>query len=212
VIYLHGFASSPRSSKAEAFRRRAAELGVSLEVPDLNPPDFRDLSLTAMAARVEELIAAGDDPVGLVGSSLGGYLAALVGGRSPRVRALVLLAPGVDIHRRWLERLPAERLREWRERGSIPVFHYGLGEERELGYGFFEELAGCPAHPDTGALPVLLYHGRADDVIPLALIEDYARGRARFDLRVVPDGHDLRESTPEIVESALAFLKRHLGE
>jgi len=35
LIYLHGFASGPGSHKAQLFRRRFAERGVRLEVPDL---------------------------------------------------------------------------------------------------------------------------------------------------------------------------------
>ena len=54
----------------------------------------------------------GADPLVLIGSSMGGYLAALYASRASQasqafgrpVAALVLMAPAVDFHRRWAER------------------------------------------------------------------------------------------------------------
>ena len=40
IVYLHGFASSARSSKAVWFAERAREAGVGFVCPDLNLPDF----------------------------------------------------------------------------------------------------------------------------------------------------------------------------
>ena len=45
-IYLHGFASSPQSSKAIYLRDRFAEINLNLEVLDLNQGDFTHLTLT----------------------------------------------------------------------------------------------------------------------------------------------------------------------
>ena len=44
VVYLHGFASSAQSSKAQFFAGKFAELGIPLVTPDLNAPDFGTLS------------------------------------------------------------------------------------------------------------------------------------------------------------------------
>ncbi|MBW8713318.1 MAG: esterase, partial [Acidobacteria bacterium] len=48
VLYLHGFASSPESSKATFLSRKFAERGISMIVPDLNAPDFSTLTVTRM--------------------------------------------------------------------------------------------------------------------------------------------------------------------
>ena len=40
VVYLHGFASGPDSSKAQFFRRKFAERGVAIEIPQLDEGDF----------------------------------------------------------------------------------------------------------------------------------------------------------------------------
>jgi predicted esterase YcpF (UPF0227 family) len=47
VLYLHGFASSPRSTKAEYFGDRLRPYGVELECPDFNLPDFSTLTSRA---------------------------------------------------------------------------------------------------------------------------------------------------------------------
>ena len=75
VVYLHGFASSARSSKAAFFAAKLAERGVTLETPDLNEPDFSTLTVSRMVAQVGEAIDAADGPVALVGSSLGAFVA-----------------------------------------------------------------------------------------------------------------------------------------
>ena len=56
LAYLHGFASGPGSTKAQFFRARLAELGATLEIPDL-APDFTHLTVTGILAIVEAVIA-----------------------------------------------------------------------------------------------------------------------------------------------------------
>ena len=45
VVYLHGFASSPQSSKARFFAGKFAEAGVAFEAPQLDQGEFRSLAL-----------------------------------------------------------------------------------------------------------------------------------------------------------------------
>ena len=40
VIYLHGFASGPSSTKAVYFARKLEALGINTTIPDLNWPEF----------------------------------------------------------------------------------------------------------------------------------------------------------------------------
>ena len=53
VLYLHGFASSPQSSKATFFSTRLAERGIEMMVPDLNQPDFSTLTVSRMLEQVD---------------------------------------------------------------------------------------------------------------------------------------------------------------
>ena len=76
VFYLHGFASSARSSKARFFGERLASLGLPLHLPDFNEPDFSTLTVTRMLDQVDDAIAAlPAGPVTLIGSSLGAFVA-----------------------------------------------------------------------------------------------------------------------------------------
>jgi len=57
IFYLHGFASSPKSTKAEYFAERFARHGVPLRCPDFNQPDFSTLTMTRMLTQLEAAIA-----------------------------------------------------------------------------------------------------------------------------------------------------------
>jgi len=132
VIYLHGFASSPNSRKAMYFRRQLEAIGASVDVPDLAQGDFEHLTISGQLAAVER--AAAGRPVALIGSSLGGYLAALYAARHPEVSRLVLLAPAFGFVTEWPERLGAEAVELWRRTGTREVFHYADARMRPLGY------------------------------------------------------------------------------
>src|SRR5512145_2640884 len=79
-VYLHGFASGPGSTKAQFFRARFAEHGITLEIPDL-APNFTHMTIDSMLAIVDTILDRG--PAVLLGSSLGGYLATLAAARRP---------------------------------------------------------------------------------------------------------------------------------
>jgi len=82
LIYLHGFASSPASSKAQYLAARASTAGFTLHCPGLNEPDFSTLTVSRMIAQVERVMAALDPgPVALIGSSLGAFVALHVADR-----------------------------------------------------------------------------------------------------------------------------------
>jgi predicted esterase YcpF (UPF0227 family) len=135
VVYLHGFASSPHSSKAQFFRQKFEATGVAMEIPQLDEGRFEELTISGQLRVVER--AVGDQPAILIGSSLGGYLAALYASRqTAQVEKLVLLAPAFQFPRRWRERYSDQEWERWKSEGSTPVFHYGEGRERLLGYQF----------------------------------------------------------------------------
>ena len=122
VFYLHGFASSPGSTKAAYFEERFAAHGVRFECPDFNQPDFASMTLTRMLDQLaRELAKAGGDTVTLIGSSLGGTLAILAAARPlPAIDRIVLLAPAVMFAKPGHHLLPPERIEEWRARGTLP--------------------------------------------------------------------------------------------
>ena len=91
-VYLHGFASSPQSQKATAFTRRFTELGLPLTVPDLEGGDFKHLTISRQLAIIEKTMDSfPDSSFALIGSSMGGYLAALTAQIRPSVKGVYLM-------------------------------------------------------------------------------------------------------------------------
>src|SRR4051794_30682264 len=90
ILYCHGFASGPRSTKGVAFEKHFAERGVRIDRLDLRVPSFEHLRLSAM---IDTVTASIFESAVLVGSSLGALTAARVAERDPRVSAVILLAP-----------------------------------------------------------------------------------------------------------------------
>jgi hypothetical protein len=60
VFYLHGFASSSKSTKANYFAERLRGRGVSTHCPDFNEPDFASLTMTRMLEQLTRLIVMPD--------------------------------------------------------------------------------------------------------------------------------------------------------
>lgn len=203
VLYLHGFASSPLSGKAQFFARRFAAEGVRCDVPALDGGDFTHLTVTGQLALIEQL--ADGEPVRLIGSSLGGYLAALYASLHPETECVALLAPAFCFGSRYPQELGDEILGPWRRIGSRKIFHYGFNEERELSYGLVEDAARYPDYPDFKQ-PALLLHGRHDAVVPVELSEAFAASHANARLVVLDSDHQLTDVTEQLWDETWAFF------
>jgi len=202
-VYLHGFASSPGSRKARFFEERFRELGIGLEVPDLAEGDFRNLTLSAQLRVIER--AARGDAVSLIGSSMGGYLAALYGARHPEVKKLVLLAPAFSFASRWPETLGAPAMEQWKRTNTLEVFHYSEGRPVELGYQLIEDALQYEAYPDVRQ-PVLIFQGRNDTVVPPEYAEKFAARHPNASLRLMDSDHDLVNVLDEMWRETEKFL------
>jgi pimeloyl-ACP methyl ester carboxylesterase len=180
------------SGKAQFFRRKFAALGVPMEIPRLDEGRFEELTISGQLAVIER--AVGDQPAILMGSSLGGYLAALYAARHTnqhpsQIEKLVLLAPAFQFPRRWQERNPPD---DWKRQGFIPVFHYGEGQERRLGYQFAEDAAQYEDEPEFPQ-PALILHGVRDSVVPASISSAYASRRPGLKLVLLESGHELTD-------------------
>jgi len=207
VIYLHGFASSSRSAKAAYFGERLQGRGVDFECPDFNDPDFETMSMTRMLQQLDGVIASGRAPVTLIGSSLGGTLAILAAARfEAAIERLVLLAPAVMFAKPGHHLLPPERVERWRRDSTMMFFHHGAGEERRLGYGFYEDSLRYDAFNTPVPQPTMIFQGLRDDAVDYRTVEAFARGRPNVTLSLVDDDHQLLASLPRIWTDVEAFL------
>ena len=198
LVYLHGFASSPRSSKARFFGQRAIGAGWAYTCPDLNEPDFAALTVTRMIDQVDAAVESyGNGPVALVGSSLGAFVAVhaaarrLARGAIAPVDRLVLLAPALDLVSSLETDFGPAKMAAWERSGVLPVFHYGDDAMRELGWGFMPDARSYDSDAVRLDLPMLIYQGLGDDVVRPASVQRWVTARPHVTLRMVDDGHQL---------------------
>jgi pimeloyl-ACP methyl ester carboxylesterase len=158
-----------------------------------------------MLAIAEAALASSPGPHAIVGSSLGGWLAALAASRDPSVERLVLLAPAFRLHDRWKARLSPAELERWRREGGLEVHHHATGRRRRIGWAFFEDATRWPAFPVV-KVPALCIAGRRDDTVPLEDVTAWVERTPGARLEVVDDGHELTGSLERIVELTRAFL------
>ncbi len=219
--YLHGFASSANSHKGTELRQRLATIKIDLELPDLNRPSFRELTIDAALEAIDELDAAGEpDAHGqrprwrFVGSSMGGFLAARWAQLHPeRVDRLILLCPGFGLPERWPEILGAEVFAQWRKAGALHMPD-GQGKMVAVHWGFVESAERQPKFPEVPC-PTTIIHGRADEVVPVAVSREYVehmRGVTNpppLELIEVDDDHGLVASLDLIEHRCRTWLVKH---
>ena len=215
ALYLHGFASGPLTQKGQRLGERLRGAVASYAIPDLEAGDFPGLTMTAILARARAAVAALPDdgaPLLLVGSSLGGYCAALLAAELPRISAVLAIAPAFRFPRFFAERLGADGLARWRATGALPWFHHGAQQELPLGVAFLDSCAGLPElPPPPRAAPVAIVHGWQDETVPWRVSLDYAaQAPERIALHLIPGDHRLTapETEQVIAEAALALLRR----
>jgi pimeloyl-ACP methyl ester carboxylesterase len=206
LLYLHGFASGPSSHKATVLSGRFRALGVPMEVPDLTPgaDGFERSSPSSMLAVARAALARGKPPHAVIGSSLGGYLAALLASRDPSIERLFLMAPAFRLFERWEKRLGAAELERWRREGLV-THHFASNRDRRLGWQFFEDARTLPPFPEV-AVPTLCIAGRRDETVPLADVAAFVDRTPTARLVEVDDGHELAASLDRIFDEARAFL------
>lgn len=203
ILYLHGFASGPASRKARYFAQRFAAEGRPLEIPSLDEGDFQHLTISGQLALLDRML--GGAPSVLIGSSLGGYLAALYAARHWEVRRLILLAPAFDFTKLWQKELGPERLAFWKERGTIRVFHYTENREVPLDYGLLEDAGKFEPFPEFGQ-PALIVHGNQDASVTVELSAEFAARHANVRLVRLDSGHDLGDVQERIWQEMRPFL------
>lgn len=213
IIYLHGFASSPGSSKATFLRKRLEEKGLSLVVPDLNVPDFYHLTLTAMIKKAAETVQAClEAPVYLIGSSMGGLVAShfvdrMKSSAARRVEKMVLLAPAFDFLNRYQQRLGQKTMQKWREIGELPVYHYAYQQKRPLSYGLIEDLAQYDDALLEIDIPVLVFHGQYDESVDVQQSVRFAENRDNVTLHALNSDHKMLDQLNTIWAGIQEFFE-----
>jgi len=208
VFYLHGFASSPKSTKVRYFTERFREHGVDVRCPDFNQPDFATMTLTRMLDQLGAQMRTLDRaPVTLIGSSLGGTLAILAAAQcGAQVDRLILLAPAVMFAKPGHHLLPPERIEVWRRRGALSFFHHADNAERDLNVAFYEDSLRYDSFNATIEQPTLIFQGLRDESVDYRTVEACVKTRPNITLSLLDDDHQLIASLPRIWHDVEAFL------
>jgi pimeloyl-ACP methyl ester carboxylesterase len=216
VIYLHGFASSPESSKATFFAERFAATGITFLCPDLNQPGFSTLTISRMLQQLEKRISlAPPGEIALIGSSLGGFVAVeaaarQVGAARHPISRLVLLAPAVELEwDRWSEIGPGG-IERWRNTGDVEVFHYALDRAERLKFAFYEDAGRYHPASRQLALPMLIFQGWQDESVSPEVVQRFAQRQPAATLHMLDDTHQLKNSLEFIWDKTAAFLSLKL--
>jgi pimeloyl-ACP methyl ester carboxylesterase len=208
VYYLHGFASSPRSTKAAYFDGQLRSHGLTLRCPDFNQPDFPSLTMTRMLAQLAADMATLEPPIVLIGSSLGAVVALHTAAAMPdRISRLVLLAPAVMFPRDAPKVLGEARVAAWQATGTLDVFHHADGAMRPLNYRFFDDSALYDAFAADVRQPTLILQGVRDASVDYRVVEQFAAARPNMRLTLLDDDHQLLASLPRIWNDIAAFLE-----
>ena len=197
-IYLHGFASGPGSTKARYIQERFARIGIELLVPDLNQDDFTHLTVSRQIAQVVDLFPNDGTPVTLIGSSLGGWISAIIAQDYLQVNNLILLAPAFDFLNHWLPKIGSRELSSWQSSGYLPIYHHALKDLSPLHYDFLVDARKYPLAQIDRVLHTLIIHGTNDDVIPISASRNFGADRPWVELLEWESDHQLTNSLDRI--------------
>lgn len=208
VFYLHGFASSARSSKAAFLASKLATSRIILETPDFNEPDFSTLTVTRMVTQTCARVDAEPGGAVLIGSSLGAFVAVAAALERPsRIRQLVLLAPALDFGGNRMRQLGDRGLDEWQRTNRLEVFHYGYGRMMTVHYDLYTDACRHDALRAPLAMPIQVFQGTRDDAVDPAMVRGWCSARpTNVELHLLDDDHQLTASLDYVAREMFRFL------
>jgi uncharacterized protein len=206
-IYLHGFRSGPASTKARYLQQCCAQIGIELQVPDLNQDDFTHLTISRQVHQVINLLPKDGTPVTLIGASMGGWVATIVAQDHPQVEKLILLAPAFDFLTHWLPKIGDRQLSLWKQNGYLSIYHHAIKSLSPLHYNFLVDAHRYPISQIDRVLPTLIIHGTNDDVIPISMSRAFASQHPWVELLEWDSDHQLTDATDQIWQEICRFCQ-----
>jgi len=182
--------------------------------------EFRDMTVETEVSdalrAVEEVCGLGEvDPerVGILGLSLGGFVAACASGFEERIRSTVLWSAVADLAGTIGRRLDEEARHRLQSEGYLDIGGHALGR------GFLERMKALDPLEliAKGSQPVLIVHGSADESVPVGhadLYEKAARSdRRRVEKFIVPEADHTYASLAHeqtVIERTVAWFAETL--
>lgn len=173
--FIHGYESSPSGEKALLFQRTLGALPIQYRT---GPP--RELRIPDAVDRIATALA-GDPDVSLIGSSLGGYLAAVTALRNPSVTHLALLNPA-----------------------TIPP-GTDLSAIVDMPPSILASMVNPSLFSEKLSASILIIRGTQDTVVPARWVAAFARAQ-HAKVHFLPDDHRLSHSLEMLPQMIEAFF------
>lgn len=144
---------------------------------------------------------------GLIGSSMGGYLAALMAQMRTEVSAIYLMAPGFNFLKRWRIRIQGH----FKGSNAIPdlikVFNYRYNKEMDLSTDIFKEAEKWDRLALDRKLPTRIVHGIHDDTVDILESRKFVQAHSWCQLCELDSDHQLTSHIEWIVGDCLEFFR-----
>jgi len=218
AIVVHGINSTPETGlRAVPALHRAGLPALLISYRDdlgapSSPDGFHHMGLTEwrdLGAAARYAIAHGATRLVLIGYSMGGAIVAQFMERSPlapKVAGLVLDAPVLD----WQAVLSFNATKMGFPSFLAKPVEWAIGARIDADWGSLDAIS----HPEDFQLPILLFHGTEDDVVPISTSDDFAAELPRWVtyFRVPEAGHTEEWNVdPRLYERRLAAFLRKLA-
>jgi pimeloyl-ACP methyl ester carboxylesterase len=182
-------------------------LSLPLTVPDLEGGDFKHLTISRQLGVIgKTLDSSSGASFALIGSSMGGYLAALTSQIRSDVKGAYLMCPGFNFIKRWRSALSEEIQKEGKA-GVTRVFNYRYNKTMELDLGIFKDAEQWESIKYERPVPTRIVHGIHDDTVDIAESRNFARNHPWANLKEVNSDHGLLSHLDWIFEDCLNFFR-----
>jgi len=190
------------------FKDRFEKARLPLTIPDLQQGNFENLTLTNQVSLVQSII---DGKPGarfaLIGSSMGGYVAALAAETRKEIEALYLMAPGFNFLNRWIENMGWDKNSFSSTPDLIRIFHYSFNREVTLNTDLFRDAIQWDSLPLIRDIPIRVVHGIHDETINIQESRDFARSRPWCQLKELDSDHGLFSCIDWIIDDCMKFFR-----
>ena len=190
------------------FKDRFEKARLPLTIPDLQQGNFENLTLTNQVSLVQSII---DGKPGarfaLIGSSMGGYVAALTAETRKEIEALYLMAPGFNFLNRWMENMGWDKNSFSSTPDLIRVFHYSYNREVTLNTHLFRDAMRWDSLPLIRNIPIRVVHGIHDETINIQESRDFAGSRPWCQLKELDSDHGLFSCIDWIIDDCMKFFR-----
>ena len=144
----------------------------------------------------------------LIGSSMGGYLAALLAQKRVVIKATYLMAPGFNFLERWMRSLQLDYDGDNILKRKVPIIHYRYDKTKYICTDIFKDAKKWASIGLKRDVPTRIVHGTHDEVVPINESIKFVSRRPWCSLKELDCDHGLLSHLDWIVDDCLAFFKK----